>query len=131
MVTFAADGLTRAELCARANIAARTLDTLERQSIAVPTVGRSPGDTRPVRYDPVDAAVTVAAVHAHHLGVKGTPLRLFADQLRSRRSRLAGGWSGLAVFDGTSVDLLPGTFSAPVGSAAVAVLAVPLVVEAR
>jgi hypothetical protein len=122
-------GWTRARLCAGAGISPHTLDTLERQHIAVPTVGRASGDTRPVSYDPVDAAVTVAAWRAYRLGVRGRELRRFADHLRARRDRLTPGWSGLVVYDGSGVDLLPHRFDAPVGSPALAVLVVPLVVE--
>jgi hypothetical protein len=121
-------GWTRAQLCAGLGLPARTLDTLERQAICVPTLARAAGDTRPARYDPTDTAIVAAAWSAYRLGVRGVELRRFADALRSRSTRLVPGWSGLVAWDGDAVDLVPGSWSAPVGSPTTAVLVVPVTV---
>jgi hypothetical protein len=98
---------TRSDLRRLYNISVTELDTLERQGIVRPTVTRKSGETLPVLYSPVDAAVAGAAAAAGKVGIRGRRLARFAEQLAARRNRLRPGWSGWAVFDGEGVDLEP------------------------
>lgn len=99
--------LTRAELLALTGASSKDLDTLERQDICRPTQRRSGGDTRPVVYDLVEAGLVTMALHAATLGVRGKRLGELLELVRIRRSRLTENWSGMVVFDGAGVDLVP------------------------
>ena len=98
--------VTRAELCSALGCSPTELDTLERQKIIWPSVGRVKGDTRPVLFSPIDGALASVALRASRLGIKGRHLTALMDKLRTRQARLGPGWRGWAVFDDAGIDLV-------------------------
>jgi hypothetical protein len=99
--------LTRADLQQVVGVSLRDLDTWERQHICRPVANRSPGDTRPVQYDLVEAGLVRMAHHASRIGIRGRRLAEILELVRVRRDRLNPGWAGTVIYDGAAVDLIP------------------------